>query len=654
MLGIFKNGIPAAWICAAIPVVACAGGGTDFESLRQDYLIFFLASNPVVSTYLGGSALDRKLADTDGRLRDFSPASIAVEDARLGSFLSNIRKIDPKSLTDAERIDRQVIIAQLRFQLHQHQVRHYQERSLDTYVDTPFRGVDWQMQGMTPTGDLSYGTEEEWTRLVERVEAIPAYLKVAEDQLKAGIDHHNTPDWRMLRADGIDTPAADAAYFESSLHQIAATAMSGSWSAPLLVRLTAAGKAAANAYRELQGFVINNYFIDPSKPGAAGLKPEFAADNFMAGEKEYDWALHNNLHVKTTAAKLFDSAWPVVERTRARMVKLARSIAASHGWRTPVDDNGTVRAVLDKLAQDYPKDDEEMVRWYKDTALRLVEYARKTGLFQVPDNYALEVVETPPPLRASIDGAAYYPAPPFKDTGVGRFFVSPTGNDPAKLKENNRAALADLAAHEGFPGHDWHYKVMTRYRDSISSIRWLTPGAVEDSSSMWEDSMAAEGWALYAEGLMAEPRPGHPHGFYTPEERLYQLQGELYRDLRVYVDTGIHTGRISFDKAVNLFSTVVDFAPGDCSPESTAASDTKRASCENAHNAIFRYSKWPTQAITYRLGRDAIRDLRNKAMRLLGPNFSLQQFHLELMKQGTVPATYTGPEVLKALSQSAK
>ena len=104
--------------------------------------------------------------------------------------------------------------------------------------------------------------------------------------------------------------------------------------------------------------------------------------------------------------------------------------------------------------------------------------------------------------------------------------MTPTGNDKAALQANNRAALADLSAHEGFPGHDWHYKVMTQARDQISPVRWLTPGAVEDSSSMWEDSMAAEGWGLYSEALMAEPQPGAPNGFYTPEEHLYQLAGQ--------------------------------------------------------------------------------------------------------------------------------
>jgi uncharacterized protein (DUF885 family) len=178
-------------------------------------------------------------------------------------------------------------------------------------------------------------------------------------------------------------------------------------------------------------------------------------------------------------------------------------------------------------------------------------------------------------------------------------------------------------------------------------VRWLTPGEVEGSSSMWEDSMAAEGWALYSEALMAEPQAGAPNGFYTPEEHLYQLQGKLYRDLRVRIDTGLHTGRMSFDDAVDLFSQVVDFQLGSCLDANL--SDAKRASCDGATRAIFRYSKWPTQAITYRLGKDQIFALRADAQRQLGDRFQPKQFHLLFMRQGTIPANYFRDELLSAL-----
>jgi uncharacterized protein (DUF885 family) len=273
-------------------------------------------------------------------------------------------------------------------------------------------------------------------------------------------------------------------------------------------------------------------------------------------------------------------------------------------------------------------------------------------LFDVPADYRLEVTETPPPLRASIDGAAYYPAPPFKATGVGRFYLTTAQGDPAKLAQHNRSAVADLAAHEGFPGHDWYYKVMSDHRERISLVRWVTPGAVEDSSSMWQDSMASEGWALYSEALLAEPQPNAPLGFYQPEERLYQLQGQLYRDLRVRIDTGLHTGRVSFDEAVDVFSQVVDFQPGSCRDAALLKkSPAKRASCDSSWRAIFRYSKWPTQAITYRIGKDAIRELRALAQQRLGDRFSAKRFHVEYMKQGSIPAGYFGEELLRVLER---
>src|ERR1041384_6539503 len=150
---------------------------------------------------------------------------------------------------------------------------------------------------------------------------------------------------------------------------------------------------------------------------------------------------------------------------------------------------------------------------------------------------------------------------------------------------------------------------------------------------------------------MAEPQPNLPDGFYTPDEHLYQLQGKLYRDLRVRVDTGIHTGRMSYDDAVTLFSEVVNFLPGSCGDAAAKANDAKRASCESAERAIFRYSKWPTQAITYRLGKDQIYALREEAAKLAGDKFSPKAFHLAYIKQGTIPAGYFREELLSAIQK---
>ncbi len=637
----------------AAPATATAAADASFGTLEHEYVVYFLERFPVVATYLGGSSFDAALADIDGKLRDYTPAALKEEDARLRQLEERLAALDDAGLSARRRIDRSVALAQIEFLLREHEVRRYQERSLDSYMDEPFRGVDWQIQGMTQTGADTYGTAEEWQRVIERVRAIPAYLDVAKDQLDAGIAAKNAPDWRMLMQSGLGSSAADAEYFAKTLPRIAAEDIAGEQREALLSELRAAGKAASAAYLQFRDYIGRTFFDTTKKDDVSALKPAFRADRFAFGKEEYDWALHNNLRLDDTADELYEKSWPIVEQTRDEMVALAREIAATHEWKIAPDGHDAVATVFGKLSMDAPKTDAQMLQNYVEVGRRLVDYARRTGLFEVPDDYKLDVTVTPPPLRSGIDGAAYYPAPPFKATGVGRFYVTPTGDNVEELRQqHNRYAIADLAAHEGFPGHDWHYKVMSNYRDEISPVRWLTPGAVEDSSSMWEDSMAAEGWALYSEGLVAEPLPGAPHGFYSPEERLYQLRGLLYRDLRVRIDTGLHTGKLGFDDAVTLFSETVDFLPGSCKDAKALRLPAKRASCKAAWAAVNRYSRWPTQAITYRIGKDQILALRARAQKALGDKFSEQRFHLEFMKQGTIAAGYFADELINVLKRA--
>jgi uncharacterized protein (DUF885 family) len=292
---------------------------------------------------------------------------------------------------------------------------------------------------------------------------------------------------------------------------------------------------------------------------------------------------------------------------------------------------------MEHLSADSPNSDDELFQWYREAGARAVAYGRQQQMFDIPKDYELELVPTPPVLRSTID-AAYYPAPPLKRAGVGRFYLTPTGNDPAALRQNNRASIADTAIHEGFPGHDWEYRYMTEHADAISNIRWLTPGAVEDSSSMWADSMAMEGWGLYSEELMSEAGPDRPYGFYTAGEYLYELQGQLLRAVRVRVDVGMHTGRMSYDEAINYFTEHVSFYPRAC--ERATQDPAARAICDSANRAIYRYSKWPTQAITYNLGKNAIVELREAYRAKKGASYSAKEFHERLMRMGSIPVGF--------------
>jgi uncharacterized protein (DUF885 family) len=640
----------------ALPLLAAcaqpAPPAPDFAAIRDEYFVGFLRRNPVTSTYLGGDGYSPDLAPTRRSLRDNSPEGRREEMEFYRGILSKLESIRAETLSPSDRVDAAVMRSQIRFLLHATEDRRYYRRSLDTYVVEPFRGVDWLMQQMSDLGDANYGTEAEWADLTERVKRIPGFLAQALRNLREGVETGDPPDRRMVEVDGIGNAEANATYFQERILQQAREYLSRqAHRDAVLAALEPAAAAAASAYADFAK-QLEEIFLEKRAGKELVFREPFRQDRFALGEAEYDAAVTEYLHVNRRAAELFEYGAARVAETQGLMVEVARRVADRRGlrlaWDTPAAAKASVRRVMDDLSRDYPKNDEELFEAFREKARQLVAYGREKGLFDLPVDYKLDILETPPTLRDTVEGA-YYPAPPFKKVGIGRFYLTPAEGDPGRLKENNFHTVADLCAHEGFPGHDWHYQFMRTRTASISNVRWLTPGAVEDSSSMWEDSMAAEGWALYAEALLTEPQTGAPEGFYTPEERLYQLQGQLLRDARVRIDTGIHTGRMSFDEAVDYYTENVDFLPGACARR--AKDPVLAASCDTARKAIYRYSKWPTQAITYHLGKAAILELREEYRKKRGDRYSAKEFHERFLSQGTIPAGYFREILLQEASR---
>lgn len=609
-----------------------------FAELRDRYFLYHLQKNPVTSTYLGGDGYDPSLADSNARLRDYREASIAAELKEYRSLRASIEAIPAVSLTGAEIPDQQYMMAQLDFLIHQMGDLRYYQRALDTYVAEPFRGVDWQIQQMPDAGGGLLGNEAEWQQVVTRSLAVPTYLETAKANLLVGKTAGRIPDRRMVQRDGIDGSRANAEYFRVTLPKTAQQFIgSRPFAATMMTQITAAGNSAAVAWEGFAAWLAQNFDVNE------------AADRYAAGEAEYEWRVHNVLRDPRTAAELYDYGAAQVALYTGKIIAVAKEFSENGKLGLPfgsdADNYSSVKRVMDFLSKDAPKNDDQLFKWYRDAGDRAVAFGREQNLFDVPANYRLDVVPTPPVLQSTID-AAYYPAPPFKKSGVGRFYLTPTGNNPEALKLNNFASVADTAIHEGFPGHDWHFRYMTEHKDQISNIRWLTPGAVEDSSAMWADSMATEGWGLYSEELMSEPVANRKYGFYSAGEYLYELQGQLLRAVRIRVDVGMHTGRMSFDDAIDYFTEHVQFTPG--ARVRAAADPAAKAAFDSAARAIYRYSKWPTQAITYNLGKNAIIELREACKARSGAGFSAKKFHERFMSQGQIGVAYVRDQFLEA------
>ena len=173
------------------------------------------------------------------------------------------------------------------------------------------------------------------------------------------------------------------------------------------------------------------------------------------------------------------------------------------------------------------------------------------------------------------------------------------------------------AYHEGVPGHHMQLSVQQQL-EGLPRFRLHGLGF----------NAYIEGWALYAEQL------GKEVGFYQdPVSDYGRLSSELFRAVRLVVDTGIHAKGWSRDQVVDFFrkSGAVD--------EPTIQSETDR------------YISWPAQALSYKLGQLKFRELRERAQKELGPKFDLRKFHDEMLDGGTLPLDMLEARTVKWIAE---
>ena len=186
---------------------------------------------------------------------------------------------------------------------------------------------------------------------------------------------------------------------------------------------------------------------------------------------------------------------------------------------------------------------------------------------------------------------------------------TPDGKRPGRVvvavaNVEHRSLVDDEATayHEGVPGHHMQLSV-AQTLPNLPQFR-----------KHGGNSGYVEGWALYSEQL------GKEVGFYTdPVSDYGRLSSELFRAVRLVVDTGIHSKGWTRDQVVEFFRKA------DAVDEPTIQAETDR------------YIAWPGQALAYKLGQLKIRELRGRATQELGPKFNVKAFHDEILNGGVLP-----------------
>jgi uncharacterized protein (DUF885 family) len=345
------------------------------------------------------------------------------------------------------------------------------------------------------------------------------------------------------------------------------------------------GRAIKVAARAVEGFERD--LRDRVAPMAAG--------DFAIGRDLFEFLVRVQHGIDLDADGLHEFGSDLIRTTGERLEEAVLSIDRSRPWQDLVGE----------WKGDHPGT-ETFVEEYRREVERARDFVLKHGLATLPPGERLRVVETPPFQRTICPFAAYVPPGPFETSQEGFLWVTPPedGAPPEVrervLRDHPRPAMAATVAHEAYPGHHLQLSAASRIASTVRRF-YTTPVFVE-------------GWAFYCEQLMAE------EGFYIdPRSRVLQLKDQLWRACRVVIDVGIHTRGMSLDAAAAMLHEVA------------------RIEVPSARGEVLRYSRSPTQPMSYAVGKREILRLRDGCRRKQGAAFRLQRFHDDLLGFGSIP-----------------
>jgi uncharacterized protein (DUF885 family) len=560
----------------------------EFGALKQDFLTKNLDFRPEEGTSLG-------LNSYNPRLSDLSQGRIQAHVAYLEAVEKRLAEIEPRVQAEGAQalIDHSVMLTITRSQLHDlRDLKNYQKDV--AAAQGPYDSIQSQLARLQAGPSAAAEIEA----ILRRAEQLPAYLEQVRENLRMGIADGRRPSRQMVEKDGLANGENAAKFFASELETKARELLSPEDFARLSGRFTLAGQAAARAYDAHLGFLKNELL-----PVADG--------NSWIGEKEYAWKVKNELGIEESPYLLQSKGLELAIRIRGRMEELARSI----------DPSKDLNGVMADIKADHPLSDEDLFSRFEQAADRARDFVIAKGLFDLPKDYKLKIIPTPEGMRSTMGSAAYFPAPAFAPGTQGTFLVTPSAGDSGKLAVHNNSKIPTTAVHEAFPGHDlqfWSFQ----HGPEISPVRYLLEIA---GYSM---SINVEGYAHYAEELM------RLYGFYTPKEELAQLAAQLWRAWRIVLDIALHTGQKTVSEVAEALAREA-FIPQ-----------------AQAEIEAYRYSRWPTQAITYLLGRLQIEDLKAEYKTKMGENYSEAEFHRLFLSFGPVPTSAIRPVLLGSAGRS--
>jgi uncharacterized protein (DUF885 family) len=522
------------------------------------------------------------------RWTDYSQTGIEAHEKHLRTSLATLEKIQRNGLPASEQLNYDLYLDLLKTA----------EEGLQYGDDPlPFRDVVphslWmpvnQMEGVqqgaaSALASMPHQSVADYEDILARLEALPKLVEENIALLKAGVKKGYTPPRITLRdlpkqvadlipADPIKSPLlAPFTDFPASISEANRTR--------LLDRAKKLYSTAdAPAFQNLHDYLESAYL--------SACRESIAATSLPNGAAAYAFHVRWQTTTNLTPQQIHQIGLSEVKRIRAEMDK----VIASTGFKGSFQDFTTFLRTDPRF---YYTKKEDLVNAYKVIA-KTIDPALVHEFGRLPRNqYGVIPI---PDFKAPSQTTAYYQPGAASAGRPGYFFVN-----TYKLEARPKWEMEALTLHEAVPGHHLQISIGQELPD------------VPDFRKHVGYSAFVEGWALYSEGL------GEDLGLYTdPYSKFGQLTYEMWRAVRLVVDTGMHSMGWTRDQAIQFFK------------DNTGKTD------QDIVVEIDRYIVWPGQALAYKLGQLKIRELRGEAERRLGPKFNVREFHDAVLENGAIP-----------------
>jgi uncharacterized protein (DUF885 family) len=504
------------------------------------------------------------------KLEDYSLAAIAERHKTDEAFLARLEEVSTAGFPDQDQLSHDVMMRVL------------QQRDADFALKEYEMPIN-QMNGVhTSLADLPLSVPLDSVKHYEdyaaRLRQIPGALSQTSEVLRAGMRDKLMPVRFLLekipaQCDGI----IEADPFLQPLKKYPAD-ISADEQKRLSQEITEAVQSdVIPAYRGFAAFVRTEY--------APQGRTSLAVTSLPDGERRYQNDIYGRTTTRMTAAEIHQLGLREIERIEGEMTAIAKKEGFS--------DLASFRASLRKNPKYIPTSAEQILDDFRHYIAEMEP--KLPGLFTLLPKSPV-TVEAIPAFQAA--AATHYVTGTPDGKRPGRVVVA-----TSDFAQRSLVGDEAIAYHEGIPGHHLQLSVQQQLT-GLPKFRLHGLGF----------NAYIEGWALYAEQL------GKEVGLYQdPVSDYGRLSSELFRAVRLVVDTGIHSQGWSREQVVEFFrkSGAVD--------EPTIQSETDR------------YIAWPAQALSYKLGQLKFRELRERARRELGAKFDIRAFHDEMINGGTLP-----------------